>query len=110
VGQNHHLFHFHGYHDQSQAANDPTMATNHGIRTVWLALLSLILTTSVQAIIVAISQSTALLADMVHNMGDTVNEIPCSSPFILRVGSPPPVIPTAMAKPKTSPGFLWWRH
>ncbi len=78
-----HLFHFHGYHDQSQAANDPTMATNQGIRTVWLALIGLILTTSVQAIVVAMSHSTALLADMVHNLGDTVNEIPLLLAFYL---------------------------
>ena len=78
-----HLFHFHGYHDQSQAANDPTMATTQGIRTVWLALIGLIITTSVQAIVVAMSHSTALLADMVHNLGDTVNEIPLLLAFYL---------------------------
>lgn len=78
-----HLFHFHGYHDQSHSANDPTMATNQGIRTVWLALFGLILTTSIQAIVVTISHSTALLADMVHNLGDTINEIPLLLAFYL---------------------------
>ena len=78
-----HLFHFHGYHDQSQAANDPAMATTQGIRTVWLALFGLVLTTGVQAIVVAISHSTALLADMVHNLGDTVNSIPLLIAFYL---------------------------
>ncbi len=78
-----HLFYFHGYHDHAKAANDPTMATNQGIRTVWLALFGLILTTSIQAIVVTISHSTALLADMAHNLGDTINEIPLLLAFYL---------------------------
>lgn len=59
------------------------MATTQGIRTVWLALFGLILTTGIQASVVAISHSTALLADMVHNLGDTVNEIPLLLAFYL---------------------------
>jgi len=54
-----------------------------GIRTVWIALGALALTTLLQAIIVAVSGSVALLADTVHNLGDFLNSIPLLIAFYL---------------------------
>lgn len=71
------IFHLHGHSDKQQnLSTDPAMATEEGIRTVWLALAALGITTVMQILIVAISNSTALLADTVHNLGDTLNSIP----------------------------------
>jgi cation diffusion facilitator family transporter len=72
------IFHFHGHshEDESLSANDPALATEQGIRTVWLAFVALGLTTVIQIVIVAMSGSAALLADTVHNIGDSLNSIP----------------------------------
>lgn len=78
------VFHFHGHSDKQQnLVSDPAMATTEGIRTVWLALAALSLTTIIQIIIVVASNSTALLADTVHNFGDALNSIPLLIAFYL---------------------------
>ena len=58
-------------------------ATEEGIRTVWLALLALGATALLQIGIFALSGSVALLADTVHNIGDTLNSIPLLLAFYL---------------------------
>lgn len=78
------VFHFHGHSDKQQGlASDPALATSEGIRTVWIALATLGITTVIQIIIVVASQSTALLADTVHNFGDALNSIPLLIAFYL---------------------------
>ena len=78
------VFHFHGHSDKQQGlASDPALATSEGIRTVWIALAALGITTVIQIIIVVASQSTALLADTVHNFGDALNSIPLLIAFYL---------------------------
>lgn len=78
------VFHFHGHSDKQQnLASDPALATSEGIRTVWLALAALGLTTIIQVVIVLASNSTALLADTVHNLGDALNSIPLLIAFYL---------------------------
>jgi cation diffusion facilitator family transporter len=64
-------------------ASDPALATEEGIRTVWLALAALGVTTLIQIVIVALSSSVALLADTAHNLGDTLNSIPLLIAFYL---------------------------
>lgn len=54
-----------------------------GIRTVWLALAALGLTSIIQVVIVAWSGSVALLADTLHNIGDGLNSIPLLIAFYL---------------------------
>lgn len=56
---------------------------NLAIRTVWLALLALTITTILQIIIFMASGSVALLADTVHNLGDALNSIPLLFAFYL---------------------------
>ena len=79
------LFHWHGHgHEHSSMAADPAVMSNEaGIRTIWLALLALGLTTLIQIVIVAASGSVALLADTIHNIGDTLNSIPLLIAFYL---------------------------
>lgn len=79
------IFHLHGHSEQQmQRATDPVLADNaEGIRTVWLALGALSITTILQIIIVSFSGSVSLLADTVHNLGDALNSIPLLIAFYL---------------------------
>ena len=79
------IFHLHGHnHEETSFVAAPAFnATNEGIRTVWLALGALALTSVIQIGIVALSGSVALLADTVHNVGDTLNSIPLLIAFYL---------------------------
>ncbi|RSS60601.1 cation diffusion facilitator family transporter, partial [Streptomyces sp. WAC06614] len=63
---------------------DPAMeASREGMRTLWLSLGVLGLTTVVQAVIVALSGSVALLGDTVHNGADALTAIPLGTAFLL---------------------------
>lgn len=79
------IFHFHGHsQQQQQRAADPALTDNaEGIRTVWIALGALGLTTILQIVIVYMSGSVALFADTVHNLGDSLNSIPLLIAFYL---------------------------
>ena len=66
-------------HDHSHAdlAGDRAFLDNRlAVRTVWIALIALGLTTALQVVIYIASGSVALLADTVHNLGDALNSIP----------------------------------
>lgn len=79
------VFHLHGHsHNRSELAHDQAFADNtEGIRTVWLALVALGLTSLLQIVIVLWSGSIALFADTVHNIGDMLNSIPLLLAFYL---------------------------
>ncbi len=79
------MFHIHGHSHQKQdlVADAAFTATNTGIRTVWLALALLGLTTVLQLLIVYWSGSVALFADTLHNLGDALNSIPLLIAFYL---------------------------
>jgi len=65
-------------HNQNKLPSDQAFINNEeGIRTVWLALVALTVTSSLQIVIVLRSGSVALFADTVHNIGDGLNSIPC---------------------------------
>lgn len=71
-------------HDHSDLAADRTFADNQaGIRTIWLALAALGITSILQLGIVFASGSVALLADTAHNIGDALNSIPLLIAFYL---------------------------
>lgn len=79
------IFHLHGHSHQHDAlANDQAFLDNQaGIRTVWLALAALTITSLLQIGIVWLSGSVALFADTVHNIGDGLNSIPLLIAFYL---------------------------
>ena len=78
------VFHLHGHeHAAPDLSSDPAFATREGIRTIWIALGSLSVTTILQVAIVLTSGSVALLADTVHNLGDALNSIPLLIAFYL---------------------------
>ena len=83
------IFHLGGHdHAEPDRTADPVFATDEGIRTVLIALGALALTTLVQVVIVLASGSVALLADTVHNLGDTLNSIPLLVAFSLARRAP----------------------
>ncbi|MGW7004950.1 cation diffusion facilitator family transporter [Streptomyces sp. NPDC054933] len=63
---------------------DAAMETSRdGMRTLWLSLGILGLTTAVQAAIVALSGSVALLGDTIHNAADALTAVPLGIAFML---------------------------
>ena len=58
--------------------------SREGIRAVALALGILGLTAAVQALVFAVSGSVALLADLIHNVGDALTALPLGIAFLLR--------------------------
>lgn len=71
-------------HSYTDLASDRAFHDNElGIRTVWLALLALGLTTVLQIVIYFASGSVALLGDTVHNFGDAANSVPLLIAFYL---------------------------
>ena len=79
------IFHLykHDHHHGELASDQAFIDNGAGIRTVWLALAALTLTSSLQIIIVVWSGSIALFADTVHNIGDGLNSIPLLIAFYL---------------------------
>lgn len=63
---------------------DTAMETSReGMRTLWLSLGVLGLTTVVQAVVVALSGSVALLGDTIHNGADALTAVPLGIAFVL---------------------------
>jgi cation diffusion facilitator family transporter len=58
--------------------------SREGIRAVSLALGILGLTAAVQMLVFALSGSVALLADLIHNIGDALTALPLGIAFLLR--------------------------
>jgi cation diffusion facilitator family transporter len=81
----HHHAHQHGTHGHSHGLVDASIRRSRaGIRAVLLALLVLGLTAAAQAIVFVASGSIALLADLIHNIGDAATAIPLGIAFLLR--------------------------
>lgn len=57
--------------------------SREGMRTLWISLGILGLTTLVQAVIVAVSGSVALLGDTIHNGADALTAVPLGIAFLL---------------------------
>ncbi|WP_169949321.1 cation diffusion facilitator family transporter [Microbispora sp. H11081] len=68
---------------------DPAMETSRrGMRALWVSLAALGATTMVQAVVVALSGSVALLGDTLHNAADALTAVPLGIAFLL--GRRPP--------------------
>lgn len=77
-GRPHEHGHSHGL------VHDSIKRSREGMRAVALALLVLGLTAAAQAVVFAASGSVALLADLIHNVGDAATAIPLAIAFALR--------------------------
>ncbi|MEA2401541.1 MAG: hypothetical protein QOK00_1944 [Thermoleophilaceae bacterium] len=66
--------------------HDSIRRSREGVRAVVLALLVLGLTALAQVAVFVVSDSVALLADLIHNAGDAATAIPLGIAFALRSG------------------------
>ncbi|MFJ5637312.1 cation diffusion facilitator family transporter [Streptomyces goshikiensis] len=70
-------------HEPSDKVDTAMETSREGMRTLWLSLLVLGLTTAVQAVITALSGSVALLGDTIHNATDALTAVPLGIAFLL---------------------------
>jgi cation diffusion facilitator family transporter len=76
--------HDHG-HSHSHGLVDPSIKrSREGIRVVLVSLVVLGVTGAIQAVIYVATGSVALLADLIHNVGDALTAVPLGVAFLLR--------------------------
>ncbi|HEU5404710.1 MAG TPA: cation diffusion facilitator family transporter [Gaiellaceae bacterium] len=74
-----------GDHGHSHGLVDRSIVRSRaGVRTVAISLAVLALTAAVQVIIFVLSNSVALLSDLIHNFGDALTALPLGIAFYLR--------------------------
>jgi len=81
----HHHHHHHHHHDgHTHGVIDPEIASSErGIWAVKWSLAGLLLTALVQAAVFWLSGSVALLADLIHNVGDAMTAVPLGVAFLV---------------------------
>jgi cation diffusion facilitator family transporter len=70
-------------HDSADKVDSALESSRDGLRALWISLAGLGLTAAVQAVIVAMSGSVALLGDTVHNVADALTAVPLGIAFWL---------------------------
>ena len=70
-------------HSRHGLADDAIRRSRAGLRAVFLALLILALAAAAQAVVFVATGSVALLADLIHNVGDAATAIPLGIAFAL---------------------------
>ncbi|WP_241777744.1 cation diffusion facilitator family transporter [Streptomyces sp. CT34] len=70
-------------HEAMDKVDSAMETSREGMRTLWLSLGILGLTTVIQAAIVAVSGSVALLGDTIHNAADALTAIPLGIAFVV---------------------------
>ncbi|MBE9138105.1 cation transporter [Nodosilinea sp. LEGE 07088] len=76
--------HHHGDHGHTHGTIDPSIATSdRGLWAVKWSLVVLLLTAVLQAGVFWLSGSVALLADLIHNIGDALTALPLGVAFII---------------------------
>ena len=93
--QHGHSHHDHGAHAHTHGAVDPEIAaSDRGLWAVKWSFVGLVVTAIAQAIVFALSGSVALMADLIHNVGDAMTSVPLGVAFVL-------------ARAKASPRFAY---
>jgi cation diffusion facilitator family transporter len=87
MGHHHHSHtdatHNHEHHTHSHGGIDPTIATSQrGLWAVKWSFIGLMTTAILQVGIVILSNSIALLADTIHNIGDALTAVPLAIAFL----------------------------
>ncbi|HVQ19004.1 MAG TPA: cation diffusion facilitator family transporter [Actinomycetes bacterium] len=74
-----------GHHDHSHGLVDPAIVRSKaGVKAVTLSLAVLLAASLVQFFVFLLSDSVALLTDVIHNGGDALTAIPLGIAFLLR--------------------------
>ena len=72
-------------HSHIHGRVDPSIRRSRdGLRAVAISLVALGLAAAIQAVIFVLSGSVALLADLIHNVGDALTAVPLGVAFVLR--------------------------
>ncbi|HEY8218425.1 MAG TPA: cation diffusion facilitator family transporter [Acidimicrobiia bacterium] len=80
-GEDHSL----GEHGHTHGRIDPSIVRSQaGVKAVAISLGILSITAVLQALILMLSGSVALLADLIHNTGDALTAVPLGAAFLLR--------------------------
>ncbi|MEZ0092660.1 cation diffusion facilitator family transporter [Streptacidiphilus sp. EB129] len=77
-----HLFRPHS-HEAADKVDSALEASAEGMRTLWISLGGLAVTAALQAVVVVLSGSVALLGDSVHNAADALTALPLGVAFLL---------------------------
>jgi cation diffusion facilitator family transporter len=86
TGHDHHHHHHHvkpHSHDSADKVDSALESSRIGIRALWVSLLALGVTAALQAVIVVVSGSVALLGDTTHNVADALTAVPLGIAFLL---------------------------
>lgn len=78
-----HLNPFGHSHEASDSVDDALESNEVGIRALKISLVVLMITATLQVVVVAFSGSVALLADTIHNFGDALTAVPLWIAFVL---------------------------
>jgi hypothetical protein len=70
-------------HDSADKIDDAMTANRAGMRALWISLVGLGCTAGLQAVVVVLSGSVALLGDTLHNVGDALTVVPLGIAFTL---------------------------
>jgi cation diffusion facilitator family transporter len=77
--------HSHDKHGHSHGLIDRSIIrSREGLKAVGLSLVVLLVTSVVQGVILIATGSVALLADLIHNVGDALTAIPVGIAFVMR--------------------------
>src|SRR5262245_34111024 len=80
-----HEAHVHDSHGHTHGLIDPSIVRSRaGLKAVLISLGVLGATAAAQAVIFVLSGSVALLADLIHNLGDALTAVPVGAAFLLR--------------------------
>jgi cation diffusion facilitator family transporter len=75
-------------HEAAVQVDAAMEASAEGIRALWISFAAMVATTLIQAVVVAVSGSVALLGDTMHNATDALIAVPLGIAFVL--GRRPP--------------------
>jgi Co/Zn/Cd efflux system component len=105
----HNHFHDHG-HSHTHGAVDPEIAASEqGLWAVKWSFVGLVITAIAQAIVFALSGSVALMADLIHNVGDAMTSVPLGVAFLLARAKPSPRFAYGYGRSEDLAGWRSWR-
>ncbi|MBU2668941.1 cation diffusion facilitator family transporter [Actinoplanes bogorensis] len=81
--QHHHHWPTPHSHDSADKVDSALESSREGLRALWISLVALGVTAALQAVVVALSGSVALLGDTLHNVADALTAVPLGIAFVL---------------------------
>lgn len=70
-------------HKSTESIDSALESSREGLRALWISLFGLGITAAIQAVLVAITDSVALLGDTLHNIADALTAVPIAIAFMI---------------------------